>query len=134
MKKEIDDLNFKMLKSSLVSLEIEISWIEKDVNFIVYDIEYLERIKGTLVQNKKILKSQKIISMAQSYKKTISDIEVVNSKLKSYYDVLNKKKQSLERLEKQYEELSESIKSVEEYLKNKKVVINFLEEKKKREK
>lgn len=128
----MDELKLKMLRSSLVSLEIEMSIIEKDMDFIVYDIEYLEKIKGTLTQNKKILKSQKIVSMASSYKKTVMDIENVKARLKSYYHVLNKKRESFEKIEQQYEKLNKDIQMAEEYLANKRIVVDFEEAKRKR--
>lgn len=77
----------------ILGIEMEISLIEKDLESIDVDMNYLKKYREVLSYNKVFLKKNNIITSMFEYKRTVKELLQIDTKLsklqKTYYKLIN---------------------------------------------
>ena len=119
------------LKNSLIGVEMQLDLIERDLMIANQNIDYLKKVKADLLANIKILKQEKIISIASEYKKTKEELVLADNNI-NYYEQLKKtldEKNEIER--KAYSNYYKEYKDLEKCIENRKVILIFDPDKRK---
>ena len=75
------------IKQELINIKIAISYMDMDLDAISIDLRYLRKFQNTLKENIKILTSNKVISIASYYYKSITELEDTKDYIKYYEDL-----------------------------------------------
>jgi hypothetical protein len=85
-----DLLKLKQLRDHAIGLEMQLNLIESDLLAVERDIDYLDNLLQTLLENRAILRTDGIIAVASEYSRTIRELKTVQDNL-NFYDNLHKK-------------------------------------------
>ena len=126
-KKEMKEslVRVKHLRDTLVGLEMQIGSIQQDLSIIDYNLAHLRRLERELVFNINFLKKEKIIAIAQEYKKSVLELKSVRKSIVKYVNDEIRISAKLERYIKRYSEYEEEFLSAQRQLENEKVVLIF---------
>lgn len=98
MKKSIKKIH--EVSGALLGIEMELSLLDQDINFVKENLVLLNKIRETLEYNIDFLRQSHIIVNMNSYSQSISDLKRINKKIKenthSQIKLDDKKKQKLQ--------------------------------------
>ncbi len=80
----------KKLKNTLLGLEMELDILEADLFELTADLNHLIKAEESLVYNICFLKKDGIVVVASEYKKSVSELKTVRSKILKYQSLKSK--------------------------------------------
>ena len=120
-----DLLKLKHLRDSIIGIEMQLSVIDRDLFAVKKDIAYLTDLEVVLVENIKILKSDKIIAIASEFKRSIEELKKVRENLSFYTGMKHKLEKKLEKFEKMKIIYLEDFSIMKNMLDSSKVILLF---------
>lgn len=124
----------KLLRDTVIGIDMEMNLLEKEIDILNTDIHYMKIAKSALKENLKILKKEKVIAMANQYKKSIDELQHITNKIQLYERHRFKTESKLEKLQKKYNIYAEDYEFHKNIVESQKVILYFDENRKKREK
>jgi len=128
-----DLVKLKILRDTLIGLEMDVSMAEKELEIITTDIHYMEIAESTLKENLNILKRERVIAMASQYKKSIQELSHIHSKIKTYRVHATRLEKRLDELVRRHKVYLEDYKAQKKFVEGQKVIL-FFDPKKRRKK
>jgi hypothetical protein len=120
-----DLLRLKHLRDSIIGIEMQLSMVDRDLFAVNKDIAYLSDLEGVLVENIKILKSDKIIAIASEFKRSIEELKKVRENLAFYSGMKIKLEKKAEKFEKMKIVYLEDFRVMKNLLDSSKVILLF---------
>jgi hypothetical protein len=132
MRKDLQKL--KDIRDNAIGLSMQIDILETEISIIISDVHYMNIAKTTLKENLRILKGEKVIAMANQYKKSVEELKFISDKIDIYERRRRKSQLKLEKLIKVYDIYTEEYEYQKKIVENQKVVLYFDVNRKKNEK
>jgi hypothetical protein len=123
MREELKKL--KRLRDTLVGLEMELSVLEQDLTAIRTDLNYLYKLQDDLEENIRILKKEKVIAMAEQYKKSIDELEKTKKLIRDRINIEIRTRRRFQTVERRYKTYNKDYKQLYKQVQNHKVVLLF---------
>lgn len=82
------------IRGIMLSLEMNLSLLEQDLDSVDKELTYLKQVKEDLLYNIKLHKSGSVITIAREYKRSIDELKMVRDeivKYKNHRNILKKK-------------------------------------------
>lgn len=121
-----DDLHkLKRIRDTIIGLEMQISLLRGDLDIIVRDLLHMYAVEEELIENIKVLKTDKIVAVASEYKRSIIELSSVRRKIDQWRNKELLLIRKLEIKEKSYEMNVLDFEVLKKRLEKKKVILLF---------
>jgi hypothetical protein len=129
---ETDLQRLEKLKNKIVGMEMNLSLIDGDLVKIHFDLGQLNRLETTLVENIRILKTDRIVTIASEYKKSTTELEMVRIDILFLSRLRCKLELQRDKMAAEQEEGLLQVKALENVIKSQRVILLFDQHKKRK--